>query len=310
MLSRVANNIYWMGRYLERAEYMARYTKVQYFSMFDAPNLQNKEFVLKSIVNMTGIEYDPDKETLEEQNIILKVGLDKVSDYSIYSLVYAARENARSARNILSDELWENINTYYRFVEQFSPDYFKTRGLYEFTQEVNRHSYIIKSCVNHTMLHEYGYIIINLGIYIERTIQIIRTFSSKLSDIEILSENGKNRALKDYQWTIILKTLEAFDLYRRYFKNHNNGLNQREFILFHKTFPRSVVYNLGKLDEIINRIAAIEDGHSKMSFHAGKLYNRVKYSRSEDITDLQEFLNELLSDLYELHSRIDEELFQ
>lgn len=310
MLSRVASNLYWMGRYLERAEYMARFTKVQYFSMFDAPNLQNKDFVLTSIINMTGIEYDTKAGILDEQEIILKVGLDQGSEYSIFSLVYNARENTRSARNLLSDELWENINTYYRFVQQFPPDYFKTRGLYEFAQEVNRHSYIIKSCINHTLLHEFSYTMINLGIYIERTIQIIRTLYSKLIDIAVLNENGKNPVLEEYQWTVILKTLEAFDLYRRYFKNHKTALHQSDFIIFHKTFPRSILYNLSKLDEVMNRVVSIEKSNHQLTFESGKLYNRLKYSTKEDLTEIQEFMAELLSDLYALHNSIDQKLFQ
>ncbi|MEL6123794.1 MAG: alpha-E domain-containing protein, partial [Bacteroidota bacterium] len=138
MLSRVANNLYWMGRYLERSEHLARYTKVQYFSLYDAPHLQSIDFVLSSIVNMTGIDYDISETPIDEQDVIHEVGLAR-SNYSIFSYVLAARENARSARNVLSDELWEVINQYYRFVQEYDPDYFKVRGLFEFTYEVNKH---------------------------------------------------------------------------------------------------------------------------------------------------------------------------
>lgn len=310
MLSRVASNIYWMGRYLERSEQLARYTKVQYFSMHDAPSLQNKDFVLRSIINMTGIEFtEKSGEPLDEQDIIKRVGLDKESDSSIFYFVFSARENARSARNVLSDELWEAINTYYRYVNEFDEEYFVTRGLYEFSLEVNRHSYIIKSCINHTLLHEFGWTMISLGFYLERTIQIIRMLRNKLADISLLSENGKNVALEEYQWTTTLKMLEAFDIYRRYIRNHRNAMNPESFIIWHKTFPRSIVYNLGKVHELVNRIANWEGGHDKLSFNSGKIYNMVKYFTPEELNDPQQFLGDLLIELYDLHDLISSDFF-
>lgn len=310
MLSRVASNIYWMGRYLERSEQLARYTKVQYFSMYEAPSLQNKDFVLQSIINMTGIEYtERPNESLNEQEIIRKVGLDKESDSSIFFFVYSARENARSARNVLSDELWEAINTYYRYVNEFSDEYYVTRGLYEFSLEVNRHNYIIKSCINHTLLHEFGWMMISLGYYLERTIQIIRMLSNKLFDIALLSENGKNVALEEYQWTTTLKILEAFDIYRRYIKNHPNAMSQENFIIWHKSFPRSIVYNLGKVHELVTRIANWEGGHDKLIFQTGKVYNKVKFFTPEEMEDPQDFLSELLAEVYDLHSSISAAFF-
>ncbi|GAA5220325.1 alpha-E domain-containing protein [Membranihabitans marinus] len=310
MLSRVANNLYWMGRYLERSEHLARYTKVQYFSMYDAPNLQNKNFTLRSIIHMTGIEYDTQTDHLDEQDIILKVGLDPASSASIYTSVFNTRENARSSKNMLSEELWEMVNTYYRFVQSFPDTYFKTRGLYEFTQEVNRHCYSIKSCINQTLIHEFVWAIINLGIYIERIIQILRTIRSKLTDIEILSQTSQNGVLQEYQWTTTLKILNAFDIYKRYYKNQNAAETSSDFILFHRTFPWSILYNLRKIYSLADRIPNWESGHEKLIFFTGKLYNKVKYTTSVEVGDLKVFCEELLIDLNNLNELVTEEFFE
>lgn len=298
-----------MGRYIERAENMARYTKVQYFSMFDAPSLQDRNFVLRSIVLMTDIDYDLDAQELDEYEILLKAGLDTGSDTSILYYVYSARENARSARNVLSDELWEAINTYHLFVQEYDRFTFKTTGLFDFSQGINKNSYIVKTLIDHTLLHMYGWLVINLGIHLERTIQIIRMLRTKLIDISILSNGGINPALEEYQWTITLKTLEAFDLYRRYIKNFKNGKSPMEFIIYHKSFTRSILYNLAKMHKIIQRLDKLEPGHNEMIYLSGKCYYNLKFSRFDELDDKKSFLDELLTDVYALHNIIAKSLF-
>lgn len=277
--------------------------------MYDAPNLQNKNFILSSIVNMTGIDHELTGDVKDESEVIRKVGLDKESDVSIYSYIFSARENTRSARHVLSDELWEAINEYFLFVNGFSQDYYETKGLYEFTQQINKRSYAIKSTINHTLLHETAWMMINLGMFLERTIQVVMTMRSKLIDIDILSENGKNAALKEYQWTVTLKILEAFDIYRRYFRNSLAGLGQSSFIIYHETFPRSVVYNLNKVHEMATRLQRCDANINDGVFFSGRLYSNVKYSRKDKIKDLPAYMDDILERLYELHDIISVELF-
>ncbi|MEM9986846.1 MAG: alpha-E domain-containing protein, partial [Bacteroidota bacterium] len=93
MLSRVASSLYWLGRYVERSEHLARFLRVQYFSILDTPMSQNKEFVLRSILGMYGIENE--EEALDEKQILLQVGLDIKESASVISAVSMARENAR-----------------------------------------------------------------------------------------------------------------------------------------------------------------------------------------------------------------------
>lgn len=305
MLSRVANNIYWLGRYLERAEYLARYTSVQYFSIYDAPSLQNFEFVMRSIVNMTGIDYDLSTQELDEQEILFKIGLERNSNVSIFSAVSAVRENARSSRNILSDELWERINQFYLYVQEYDQEYFKTQGLFEFTQELNRHCNLIKSYLNHTMLHEFSWRLICIGFYTERIVQILRAIKNKLIDISILNHEQRHKVLEDYQWTLALKIVEAFDIYRRTIRPYNKNYSPVEFMLFHDTFPRSVVYSLKKVSQLIDGIPGQTNNLDRLRFQAGKLYHTVRYTSREEIEDLTEFTDDLLLKMNGLHEAVD-----
>lgn len=108
MLSRVANNLYWMGRYIERADHLARYSNANYFSTLDAPILKayDRSFVLESMLFMAGIF---DMEKVVERDVLFRIGLDQKNTNSILSNVTFARENARGARNVISTELWEAI---------------------------------------------------------------------------------------------------------------------------------------------------------------------------------------------------------
>jgi uncharacterized alpha-E superfamily protein len=117
MLARVANNLFWMGRYIERSEHIARYLRVNYFSSLDAPHelSQSRQFVLKSLMFMVGAPNTSNKD-LDEADVLYNIGLNPDKEYSIINCIKMARENANSARDIISTELYEAINKFYHFV--------------------------------------------------------------------------------------------------------------------------------------------------------------------------------------------------
>ncbi len=309
MLARVADSLYWTGRYIERSEHLARYLKVQYFTILDAPMSQNKDFVFKSILNMYGIEYDPQSE-VDEQEVLFEVGLSPTNNVSILSTIAAARENARTFRYLISTELWEVINQYYLFAKEYDPDFFKTRGLYDFTVNSTKHCAIVRSYLDHTVVHDSIWMFIKLGIRLERVIQIIRILKSKLNDIEALTENGFNTPLKQYQWTTTLKVLEGFDMHRRVYRKIPKQRTTFEFLVTNPIFPRSIAYNFRKADELITKLCAQYDSEALLKFKAGKLAQYFKFLEYEEIKDdLPSFLDDSLSKVYALHDRIGQTFF-
>ena len=310
MLARVANSLYWTGRYIERSEHLARYLRVQYFSTLDTPMSQNKDFVLRSILTMYGMKLE-DEENVEEQAILLRVGMDAQNPASLLSTVFSARENARSVRYIISTELWEVINQYYLFIKEYDPQYYQTRGLYDFTIRASKHCSIVRSYLDHTLIHDEIWIFITLGIYLERAAQIIRILSSKLHDVEVLSENGENIPLKQYQWTVTLKVLEAFDMYRMAYRRAQSQNSVVEFLTSNADFPRSVAYNLGKVHELIVRLSQITDYQERLQFKAGKLSSHFHYLEFDEIKkDLPTFMSVSLNRIYELNEMIEKAYFQ
>lgn len=310
MLARVASSLYWIGRYIERSEHLTRYLRVQYFSILDTPMSQNKEAVLKSILQMYGTQIEDDT-PLNEQDILVEVGFNNENPISLLSTVLSARENARSVRYLLSRELWEVINQYYLFVKEYSIDFYKTRGLYDFTINSGKHCSIVRSYLDHTLIHDDIWVFIELGIYLERAIQIVRILISKLIDIDNLSKNEANLTVVHYQWTITLKVLEAFDMHRRIYKKVPNQRSVVNFLTGHEGFPRSVAYNLHKVHRLISQLNLITQTGKPLLFKAGKLSSSFQYLEYEEIEqDLSGFLNQSLTHLYELNGLIEETYFQ
>jgi len=270
----------------------------------------NKDFVMKSILTMYGMEFEPDQE-IDEQKILLEVGMNAANTNSLHATVFAARENARSVRYIISTELWEVINEYYLFVKEYNADFYKTRGLYDFTVSVSKHCSIVRSYLDHTLVHDEIWVFICLGIYLERASQIIRILKSKLQDIEILTEHGANLPLLRYQWTITLKVLEAFDMHRRLYRKPQTQKSVFEFLTSNALFPRSIAYNLECIHSLVSKLSMFTKSGDMLTFKAGKISSYFQYLEYAEIKDdLHTFLDQSLDRIYEVHTLIEEEYFQ
>ena len=325
MLARVANSLYWAGRYIERSEHLARYLKVQYFSTFDAPMIQQKEVILQSILYMasnviTNEETNSQQQhqqqqqsthSFSEQDILVTVGFDLENSTSILSSVQYARENARNVRYTLSSELWEAINAFYHYTKEYPVEFYKTRGLYDFTTNVIQHSYVVRSYADSTLLHDNVWAFFKLGIYLERAVQILRILNSKVTDIHALTGNGKDDPLTAYQWTTTLKTLEGFDMHRKVYRGNIKQENEVSFLLTHSTFPRSVAFTLGKVNFILSRLTFALNPKSQLNFQSEKLETNFKFLEYKEVEeDLQAFLGASMEKIYNLNDLIEQEYFE
>jgi uncharacterized alpha-E superfamily protein len=312
MLARIASTLYWTGRYLERSEHLARYLRVQYFSMLDAPMSQSKDFILKSILNMYGSQTEGE-EKLVEAEVLKRVGMDYAESSSIRSTIRAARENAGSVRHIISTELWEAINTFYQNSHRTDPDDFAARGLYDYTFDVGRQCAIIRSRIHDTLLHDQAWVFMKLGIHLERVAQVIRIINSKLADADIIAgpEGAEeNKVLKRYQHTVLLKVVEGFDMHRRAYQRRQTRRTTLEFLIGHPEFSRSVTYNMQRICDLLTRLHGGENTRDSLQFRAGKLYAYFRYLDYDQISaEPIEALNEALREVYALHDEIDRTYF-
>jgi uncharacterized alpha-E superfamily protein len=304
MLQRVAENLYWIGRYIERAEYTSRFIKVQYFSTLEAPMLKNKDFALRSIVFITGSELDHSL-LLEEELVWSKVLFSANNPNSIANIIKNARENARSIRNTLSQELWEAINKLYHYSREGNNPHFTSSELFEYSEQLISHIAVVKFRTLNSILHDDVFHFIVLGRYIERILQILNIIRTKISDWEILSDNGVNQALVQYQWTILLKSLEGFDIYNRLNKEMKSHHSIFQLLFSNTLFPRSIAYTSNKILHHLDSISAKPLDFDKKTKESRDCLNEyIQFDKFSDQDKIFNHIDKMKTCITEFHTHI------
>ena len=313
MLARVANNLFWMGRYIERSEHIARYLNVNYFSSLDAPNQssQSRQFVLRSMCFMVGDpELDDDKILLEE-NVLYKIGVDHNTPYSIINNVKLARENANSARDLISTELYEAINKFYHFILNYDSTVFVKNGLHDFTLNITEMTDILRGKIRGTLLHDPVYAIIMLGINMERATQIIRIINAKYNDALNSQGSYGDKFSKSFEWTTLLKCAESYDMMRRYYKKTPTSVSTLEFLILNPNCPRSIMNSLNQVYRHIKVLDSTSNyNKNSTAFLIGKVRSEIQFKHIEEIEcNIQTFIENILQNLSEISLKMENEFF-
>jgi len=285
MLSRVANNLYWMGRYIERAEHFARYSREIYFSSLDAPIMKtyDRKFVLESMLYMTGI-FDMGVEN--ENDVLFKIGLDTQNPNSIISIITVARENARGARNAISTDLWEAINKYYHLVNNYPVETYVSTGFYDLTQIILEQTSIVQGKISGTLLHDEEWAIILVGMYIERVIQVIKIINAKLHDIYKIEVAGHPVTEMSFEWTTMLRCTDSFDMNRKFYRTIPDKEQVLEFIMLNPQCPRSIAHSVNGIQKYMLKISNDQSIDAKsIGFKIGKLCAQYKFLSFDEYKD-------------------------
>jgi len=313
MLARVANNLFWMGRYIERSEHMARYLNVNYFSSLDAPNelSQSRQFVLRSMLFMVGEAEEDENVVLNEEKVLYSIALDHETPYSIINNVKYARENANSARDLISTELYEAINKFYHFILNYPADTFVKSGLHDFTVNITEMSTVLRGKIRGTLLHDQVYAIIMMGMNIERSTQIIRIINAKYNDALKAQGSYGDKFSHSFEWTTLLKCAEAYDMMRRYYKKTPTSITTLEFLILNPNCPRSI---MNSLNQVYNHIRVLDPSkrYNKHStaFLVGRVRSEYEYKYIEEIEgDIKKFIDTLLKDLRAISQKMEKEFF-
>lgn len=298
-----------MGRYIEQAEHVARYTKVHYVSSLDAPFVQSKEFVLSSILNMAGVyaDYLERHAQLTDDDVLYYVTLSDSNASSIIASINRIRENARGARDRISMELWEATNRFYHDMNRYTSDRFHKEGIYNFSQKVEENSAILKGYIDNTLMRNEVWLLISLGIHVERVIQVLRIILNKAYDIQKLESAKLGDPLEYYQWNTLLKSAESFDMCKRHYAANPDRKNALEFLLFNPVFPKSVTHNLAITQQIVQKIGFQEQkGKGSIDFLIGKLSNNFQFLTIEEVDDtITEFLQKTLTKIYAITNLLE-----
>lgn len=313
MLSRVAESIYWMSRYLERAENTARFLEVNWHMSLDLTSNQEME-QWGPLVQVTGdnASFAERYDQASKQNVIHFLTLDTEYPNSIISCLRAARENARTVRGIISTELWEQINMLHHMVEEIAeePEVLVSNP-YDFCHDITLRGMLLGGTANDTMNHTEGWHFFRLGRLLERADKTSRILDVKyfilLPDI-----NYVGTAFDDIQWAALLRTSDALNAYRQ----HYGRITPRqvaEFLILGRDFPRSVLHCLIKARNSLHSI-----GHTSLDHYSnqaerrlGQLVAKLSYTGVEDIfaQGLHEFTDDLQTEMNDVDNAIAETFF-
>jgi uncharacterized alpha-E superfamily protein len=242
MLSRVADSIYWMSRYVERAENVARFIDVNLQLMLDAPAGEGQQW--EPLVNTTGDHESFHKRygTATQQNVIHFLTFDAENPNSILSCVRAARENARTVREIISSEMWVQLNQFYLTVTAAAESSSAQANPHEFFTEVKNANHLFNGLAAATMSHGEPWHFFLMGQMLERSDKTSRILDVKYF-ILLRSAQDVGTPFDDVQWAAVLRSASAFEMYR---KRHGRIAPKSvvEFLLLDREFPRAVQFCL------------------------------------------------------------------
>lgn len=311
MLARVANNLFWMGRYLERTEHIARFMNVNYFSSLDAPSeiSQSRQFVLKSLLFMVNGEIIDEDELIDEKQVLYDVGVNPDKDFSILNCFKSARENASGSRDLLSSELYESINELHHFIVNYPAERFVSNGLDEFTAKVSRGIILLRGKIIETLIHDEAFAIISLGMNLERASQVIRIINTKYIDAESSKSELYGTFNNSYEWTTLLKCMQSFDMMKRFYKKAPTSAATLDFLILNPSCPRSVISSLNSAAKYIKIVTGNEQKDST-SFLINKIRCEYSYTSIHEIEGrFAEFIEEIIDKIVAVSSSIEEEFF-
>lgn len=306
MLSRVADSLYWMSRYLERAEHTARLLEVQLNTMLDDPSQTTLDRWRRVLLTLN---HPLPGERTDDYGMMFLLAFDSHNEQSIIYTIGAARENARQIREMISSEMWMQINSLYLFVKGSNLDRIWNNQPSEFLRAVREGAHLFQGITDGTMVRNEGWHFIRLGRAIERAIAIIDLIDVQFSNLP--QEPTTALSLEAYsEWLSFLKYLTAFEAYCKVYDADLRVDRIARFLLYHPLFPHALRFNIEEANSAIEAIAE-ETGHgrqTRLMRSMGRLRSSLSYDDVDEVMpDIHNYLSQLKRQCSQIHTDIYEE---
>lgn len=315
MLSRTADHLFWMARYIERAENTARMLDANLQTMM-LP--QSAETIAGSWRALLGIsELEPQFLAQHPQftphAIVDFMVRDPGNSSSIYSCLRAARENARAVRGTLTAEVWETLNATWLELQVHTGNKMHDRLPAEFFEWVRFRSHQSRGVMFGTMLKDEAFHFARIGTFIERADNTARILDVKFFEharAEAAGEASVDESEDDrqqrefYHWAAVLRSLSAFEIYRKVYKDIVTPARVAELLMLRADMPRSL---LASMNEVLSNLEAVrKESAMETERHAGLLRTELHYGRIDDflVQGLHAYLSSFLARVNDLAERI------
>lgn len=305
MLSRTADHLYWMARYTERAENLARLLDVSYQMSLVPQSVASQNQNWGAILALNSLEaaFAQSYAEVNVDNVLRFMVSDANNPSSIYSCLRAARENAHAVRGTLTSEMWESVNATWIELRQQSFEQINLGGVSEFFDWVKLRSSVIRGVTFGTMLKDDALHFIRLGGLLERGDNTARILDMQY---HILRQNDDDGASDFYQWGALLRSLSAFQVYRKVYRDAITPARVAELLILCQEMPRSLH---SCADGIVRMLQLIANGASaETERRAGVLHARLHFARIEDVLadGLHGYLTDFMDRIYELGDGISQ----
>tara|TARA_R110000868_G_scaffold6363_19_gene36242 strand:+ start:34514 stop:35455 length:942 start_codon:yes stop_codon:yes gene_type:complete len=295
MLGRVADQLYWMGRYSERTENMARILDVADRMTLTLQSVETRQSAWVSALEVAGAAagYDETHGDINSADVLHYLALDPENPSSIYSSIRTTRENARALRGSITTEMFESINSTWLELRAMDTRVLDGAARRPFFDWVKERAHLFRGVAEGTMLQDEAMSFMNVGLYTERADSTARLLDSKYHILLPASE-AVGGAVDYYQWGALLRSLSAFRAYHKIYRDRISAARVAELIILNAAMPRSLRCCYDRLSETLEDISGSRDPECQRI--VGKLHSWLRYRRIEEIFDggLHEFLTEFI----------------
>jgi uncharacterized alpha-E superfamily protein len=305
MLSRTADHLYWMARYVERAENLARLLDVNVSAgLLPRSTEEANESWAATLAVVGALEtYTARYGAIDPRRVLQLIAFDPTSPFSIVSCLRDARENARAVRGALTTEIWETLNTTWldlghRVAGTMDPD-----RLNDFFEWVRQRSHLTSGATINTMLRTEGFHFSRIGTFLERADNTARMLDVNL---RVLAPRGQSEGeeVDYYRYSQLLRSLSAFQIYRQAYRDRITPDRVAELLILRPDMPRSLHRCL---DEINAHLRSVANAQSAETLRrAGQLHAELQFARIDTLLGrgMHDFLAEFLQRIRDLGSRI------
>jgi len=305
MLSRVAERIYWLGRYMERSENTARLVNVNSHLLMDLP--RGIRVGWGSLISISGTaDYfrRGDTRDADERAVVRFMLADRENPSSLLNSLSWARENARITREIIPTEAWELINNLYLEVkDKLSKSVARrerNRSLHQVITSVQQFTGLLAGCMSHHNAYEF----IRIGRNLERADMTTRIVDAGSADL-LPHLTGGEDVLEPYDnilWMSVLRSLSAYQMYRQHVQDRVNAEDVVSFLLQDDIFPRTVSHSLGELELCLHKMPNSDEPLRAVTGVRRRLLTADIPALLE--SGLQEYIDKLQLEVADIHRQI------
>lgn len=308
MLSRAADSLYWLARYIERAENVARILTVgcRMASIARSLGSGGNEWLSTLTASGSEIGFFAKYSEAKQKEVIHYLVHDIENPSSILASIETARRNARAVRTALSSDMWDALNETWLGLHGSNLGLSSTQNLMQFLDWVRARSQLFNGAYNSTMLRNDAFYFTRLGTFMERADNTARILDVKYY-VLLPSHEGVGGALDYYQWQAILQSVSALRAYHWVYHDRLKPWLIGELLLLRPEMPRSLMSCLDQITQYLELLAKAYGGrHSECHRLAGAMHARLRYGRIQDIfrTGLHEFLRDFIDRSVELGNEI------